>query len=334
MTEFDLRSPTTRILECAKCDQLVAGEPAGLRVELSCGYCGFDDVRELAGATPAEEGASAYRGKKRDGRGRVIQADLSVPPKGHKQTGKLDVERAAWLEAKRALAAEVSDDERFDREYRALFHAAATANGYVAKLEMVRARAVLETLLELLVTPAYRAIALARLARVAALSDAADLADKWLDAAPRGLRIPEVTSEIRVAEALAARARGDAKEVLRATGQRDTVDEFLGPTRALAVALRTDAHEAIGEHGIAFKVYREALGKKIGVANIAIAYRLAPKTRTKAMFWGFAIFGCLFVLVGTLATMIARMADHAEIGTTPVALFGVAFVALVILAKK
>lgn len=312
MTELDLRSKTMRILECAKCDGLVGGEATGLRVELHCGYCGYDDVRELAGAVAAksDDGATAYRGKKRDGGGRALVVDLSVTPKDPPTGVGIDELRAKWLEAKRALDAEATDEERATREFSALYVAAILANVHIVKLELVRARAVLETLLEKLVTPAYRAIVLARLARVAALSNAVDLADQWLDAAPRDLRIPEVASELRVAEAFVARAGGDAREVLRLVGEGSTAAEFVGPSRALAVALRIDAHETLGESSNAFSVYKDALVRGIDVQGVAAPYHLAPKTMKRGSKLGLSSLAILVAVLVAAAigiTIVLRL---------------------------
>jgi DNA-binding transcriptional LysR family regulator len=67
--------------------------------------------------------------------------------------------------------------------------------------------------------------------------------------------------------------------VLAKDSRHDAAHEFLGPTRPLAVALRVDAHEKLGEKKLAFLVYREALRAAKGIASLARAYDLAPVTR-------------------------------------------------------
>src|SRR5688572_7709997 len=146
-SDFDLRSTTLRIVECTRCDEIVAGEAMGLRVELHCGYCGFDDVRELAAARAADEGASAYRGKKaREGKRVELAFDAPLPPNTRLAT------RGLWLEAKKTLGS-ASDDGRGDAEFRLMWLGGQLAGASIDKREYLRARATLETMLESVTTP-------------------------------------------------------------------------------------------------------------------------------------------------------------------------------------
>jgi len=302
VSEFDLRSTTTRILECAKCDGIVAGEATGVRVELRCGYCGFADVRELGGTRPAADAESAYRGRDRAGERRPLRVALDVVPAGVPKRAVAADYRREWVLARKKVAS-ASEDERMDAEYILLFLGAGLSGLHWNRHEHLPARAILETLLESVTVPAYRALALARLSRLAVACGSIELADKWLEACPRGFRIPEVTSEIRASEALLASAHGDAKGVLRATGEQDTVDEFVGVTRPLALALRVHAHEKLGERDIAIKVWNQAARRARGVGTIAAVYDLAPETRRRATHRGVLAILALVCLLGGLVSM-------------------------------
>jgi hypothetical protein len=307
MSDFDLKSADTRVLECAKCDEPVSGVVSGARITLTCGYCGFEDVRELTATRAAEGDATPYRGKKGK-EARALRVDLAQPLEGVPGRATLAEVRALFLEQKKKLAAGVPDDERASEEFRLVWLAATLAAHQIAGRDFLHARAGLEAAAEAVTTPVYRGLLLARLARLAALSNAQELGERWLAACPKGLRVAELTSDVRVADAMLARARGDAKGVLESIGERDTADEFVGGARWLAVALRVDAHEKLGQGMLARQLWRQASrGNAMILANTAAAYGLARQTRkriqTAALFalpaLGVAVYG-IFAAVHTM----------------------------------
>jgi hypothetical protein len=298
---IDLRDPRLRVLECASCGEPVAGVPMGGRVSLACGYCNADDERELVTAKATEATEAPYRGRMRTAGGRPLPYDLTRPPNGLEHLRSVRVRalvralpkvRAALVDAKRDLVRGEPEDE-----FRVLWLAATGANAYLLKGDKVRARAVLETALEVLNVPAYRAMVLARLARMAAIDGATALAEKWLGLTPRGTRVVEAESDIAVAEAFIARARNKPREVLDAIGTRHTQSDFVGPARALAIALRVDAHEQLGERAEAYAVW--LVGKY--PHTVAQSLGLCPETRRAAQVIGsFALLFLAFLVISAM----------------------------------
>lgn len=328
--EFDLGSLSVRILECARCHEPVLGERAAGRMTLHCGYCGFEDERELSSRRAPEESSTAYRGRPRNAEGRLVKVDLEETPAD--MAGKRWTRSsltAVWREAKGTIGA-AADAERSGAEFRLLWVGTSLASAHASGRDFLRARATLETLLELVTLPPYKALVLARLGRLAVLSGAPDLADKWVSAAPRDLRIAEVTSDLRVTDAMIARARGDAKGMLAIIGERDTADEFVGGARWLAVALRVDAHEREDDMALASRVWREvsrASGSKNAVAlsKVASAYGLAPRTRRKAQLLAVpALVGLMGVLYGLFA-FVKGLVSSDTIGLAPLGIVAVGF---------
>lgn len=313
MSDFDLRDPSVRLLECAKCHEPVAGDARTARMTLACGYCGFEDVREVSAPAPASDEGSAYRGKA--GREpKPLRIDLSAPLEGVPARATAAAVRPLFVAAKTALAGELSDDDRRAAEFRLVWLASFLAVHHIAARDFLHARTVLETTLEAVSTPAYEALVLARLARLAAMSNAQELGDKWLELAPKGLRIAEVKSDLRVADAMLARARGDARAVLRIIGEQDTASEFVGGARWLAVALRVDAHENVGEAKLARQLWREASrGNATALSGAASAYGLAPATRKRVQLAAvFALPGFAAFLWGAFQLLRSVIEDPAQ----------------------
>lgn len=300
MTEADLRSSSLRILECTACGEPVWNEPSAALIRLHCGYCGHDDTRELTPMLSPEASESAYRDGQRNTGSRRLETDLSSAPPGISRLPTVLELRTAISEATRALAALAPDDKtRPSLEHRLLYCAAVLASKYVQKHDALRARAVLETALETHRHPVYRALVLARLARLAAFGDAGDLALRWLSQVPEGLRVAEVTCDVRLAKAMIARSKGDAKAMLEELGG----EESWGPTsRPLAMALRVDAHERLGDLGTARKVYRRgSRGGALAFGSVINTFGLAPKTRERTVTIGFFALGLVAIAFGGMA---------------------------------
>ena len=323
--EPDLRSPTLRILECDGCAQPVWGEPASGVVELRCGYCGREDRRELSPlTTPSDVAVAGYRGSAIRDAGRARRIDLAQSPKGYPARPTKELLRERLAAARERLAA-LGDEtpERADVEYELLWAGATLASAYVMAKDALRARAVLESALEIQRAPVYRALVLARLARLAAFGGGEELSERWLAAIPSGLRVPEVAVDVRIARAMMARARGDADGMIAALGSEDGL---FGASRPLAMALVVDALETKGDIRAARQAYRRgSRGAALRFAGALATFELAPRTRARSAKVGFVALG----LVGALLVAIGLvLAGHLLAG---MALTAICVVAAVIL---
>lgn len=310
MTAFDLTRADLRILECSSCHEPVSGEAGSPTLSLRCGYCGFEDVR----APHAPQGTSneaPYRGK-RQREAKRLRIDLSAPLDGISPKLTLEETRTLRLAAQQTLRDGVPDEARIDAEFRLLWLTTWQAAHQIAKRDFLHARAALETALESLSIPAYHALIASRLARLAALSHAQELGERWLAHAATNTAVAEVDSDLRVARALLAHARGDDKEVLEIIGERDTADEFVGSARWFAVALRVDAHEKLGDLRLASTVWRIASkGNARQLQGVAQQYGLAVRTRQRMLQIGFAALAILGLLFASaLGLFIALLHDR------------------------
>jgi hypothetical protein len=337
--DFDVTALDVSIQECAGCNEPVSGVVAADgTVAVTCTYCGREDLLTSTrgrkdrdeDAHESSEGASAYRGKARSAAGRATPLVLDLgktPPEFKGRDGKEAV-RKAWLEAKRAPRAE--DADRGDHDYKLTWLAATSSGWNVRAKEAVRARAVLESALDLVETPAYRALLLARLVRLAASAKATPLGRAWLARVPRRRHAPEVKTDLLVAEAFLAREESGPRAVLDLLGHGDAVDSFSGPLRMLAVALRTDAHEKLGEHALALANW--SAGARAGGATLgtyAGLYGLAPETRKRALRRGYVAIVTLVAAFWALFSFARGVLNGGEVSLFPVAVIAVALVVAV-----
>jgi hypothetical protein len=166
------------------------------------------------------------------------------------------------------------------------------------------------------------------------LSTAPELGEKWLAACPTGLRVAEVDSDVRVAEALLARGRGDAKAVLEIIGERDTADEFVGGSRWLAVALRVDAHETLGDRGLAARYWREASKKNAMVlGSTAASYGLAVGTRKGLQRKAIVVLPALGFMVWGVLAMIRSIVAETPLGVAPLIAFAAGSLIAIVVAR-
>lgn len=302
----DPASTTLRILECTGCSQPVWAEPAGGRVTFHCGYCGLDDVRELSPLAAPAQIEGTYRGARGSRRSRRVDVDLTRPPAGVPKAPTIDKLRAL-IEAERKRIAEVDaeSDERTTCEHRIVYCSAVASNQYRGKHDHVRARAVLESALEAVREPVYRAIVLGRLARLAAFEGAPDLTERWLAALPEA-RVAELDTDVRVARAAMARTKGDPKEVLDVLGPEQG---FVGASRNVAMALRADAYERLGDMREARRVYRRgSRGHAFAFGAAINTFELAPRTRKRTIF-----VGVLAINIVVLAFLAFGLALHGSL---------------------
>ena len=287
----DPTSTTLRILECAGCSQPVWAEPAGGRVTFHCGYCGLDDMRELSSLAAPSQTEESYRGARGSRRSRRIDVDLTRPPKGIPRAPTIGaLQKLTESERKRIAEIDAESDERSVCEHRLVYCSAALSNQYRIKHDHVRARAVLESALETVREPLYRAIVLGRLARLAAFDGAPQLTLRWLAALPE-VRVAELDTDVRVARAAMARTRGDAKAVLEALGPEQG---FVGASRNVAMALRVDAYERLGDLREARRVYRRgSRGHAFAFGAAISTFELATRTRKRTIVVGVLALGII-----------------------------------------
>jgi hypothetical protein len=309
----DLHAPSLRVLECTACGEPVWAEPSGNEITLHCGYCGFDDVRALASfVVPGVSPGDVYRGERGSRVSRKVIADLTKPPEGISVRPKPDDLRGALKDARKRIAELDDSEERIAHEHRVVYCAAVLSNILWRKHDALRARAVLESALETVREPIHRALLLARLARLAAFDDSTDLAERWLTGVP-DLRVAEVSTDVRVARAAIARARGDAKGVLDVLGAESA---SVGVSRHLAMALRADAHECLGDLREARRVYRRgSRGAQFAFGAVLNTFELAPRARKRTILVGVlaisvlasALFALALAIQGSLLAAVGVM---------------------------
>jgi hypothetical protein len=216
-----------------------------------------------------------------------------------------DALRAVWKETKAVIA----DEHDADTEHRAVWISAMSAAIFARSGDALRERAVLETALESTTIEIYRAMIAARLARVAARGDALDLADAWLESAPKRTGLPEAESDLEVARALVAHRRGDLDAALSSVGPHPSTSAIVGGARVLAAALRIDILERRGEKVAAYKLWREALGTHGMRVVIAVAkqFELAPKTRGRSHGVALTALAACAALGGAIAWLLSHM---------------------------
>ena len=258
-------------------------------------------------------GARAARGA-RDGSTWISRARRRASPK----RPTIDQLRALLAsERKRIAELDAESEERIVSEHRIVYGSAVASNVYRTKHDHLRARAVLESALETVREPAYRALVLGRLARLAAFEGAPELAERWLSAMPE-LRVAELDTDVRVARAAVARAKSDPKAVLEALGPEPA---FVGASRTVAMALRVDAHERLGDLREARRVYRRgSRGNAFAFGAAINTFELAPRTRKRTV-----VVGVLAIGVLVLAFLALGLALH---GSLLAALVGIVFALL------
>jgi hypothetical protein len=301
---IDLRSFGTRVVECPACDQPVAS-PRASEMRPACPYCGVEQALPAAPKVTSQE-VSPYRGRPRDADGKLLPFELAKPPSGLEGLGKkrdLAKLREAWRETKEKLRAE----HDVHTEFRAAWLAAVVSSIHDASGDALRERAVLETALEGTANPVYRAMIGARLARLATRGGALELASAWLEAAPRRTWLPEADSDLEVARALLAHARGNDDEVLERVGAWPATSPVVGGAGVLGAMLRVDVLERRGEGARAYQLYKEAV-RTHGVrtlADVAERFRLGARTRGRFHAVGWTALAAIAAIAGTATWFLA-----------------------------
>lgn len=304
LARLDANTTIARILSCSACFEPVVTSGWSGRVVARCGYCGFDDERELSleCAPPGGGGTTAYRGRPRTaGAGTKIEFDLDVSIPGV-DFATIDGATLRKSFARRALI----DDEQPVVEFERVWIGVFLARKFARFGDPLRARMTLETTLEHTRTSGYRVILLAHLAQYAAAGGATTLAEKWL-AACSGVDVAEVDSEVRAARAMIAFANGEDDEVIDLTGGTRAGSGYSGGlARQLAWALAIAARERSGNRRAA-----DAIVEAVSTWNClpSVTYtmlahgidpapltRVARRARLRAMAKSALLSGGLFLL--------------------------------------
>jgi hypothetical protein len=340
----DLAAVDVVVRECATCDAPVFGTPHAGVAELVCGACGaVDAVPSSRGRRPPASadapGPTAYRGRLRAKDGKLLPVDLAERPPGFERVRTVAALEAEWRREKRAHSERenaTGDDDRIAREHRLVWLATTLAAERWKKRDALRARAVLETALSQLTAAPYRAIVLARLARLACLSKGVALARLWLSELPPGKLPPEVVTDVCVAEAFVAREEGGEAAVLERLGDGSAADAFAGPARHLAAALRIDALEKLGRRRDATAAFQDAArAGGVALGQAAAAYGLARLTRKRAVVRGvIASITLALTLASAYAAIAALLAGDGHVLPPFLVLFACLAVAFILRGSR
>lgn len=290
---------TLRTLECTACGAPVVGTIAGGQAR--CQYCGAQMLisarpREQREATQIDE-ASRIAGLRaqlasfdpekslfREPDELAPFKELLVAP----ATAKAGAEgyRQAWERARKRVAASGAGQESEGH----LFRVALAVSGHYSRSDAQRARAVLETAIDLLADGALRDVLRCRLARYALLMNDVEAGAAWLaEVDPRPLHL-EIDTEVRIAQALLAFRRKDYDAVLELLG-RELGEVPILPTQGglLPWALRGHALAGRGEGAAAIGLFR----------HVGVSYSFGNAVEVAMLF---------DVLGGPLSASVARRA--------------------------
>lgn len=279
-TKLDPRSSKSRLLECSKCHEPVASSAWSGPATLRCGYCSFEDERELVLERAATRFARPYRDKEPT---RVRETKLSLNLADLLDGRTITDFDIADLRASRELSP-IPAIDRADLEWPTVWMTYWWARRMGMAGDTLRARVTLETTLEGIATPAYRAILLANLAQHAAAIGATALAKKWLAACP-DVAIAEVESEVRVARVMIAFSKGRFADVRRMTGDTLAGAGFAGAASHLAIGLNIAAHERLAEASLANAIWRDLIRKKFAptILTVMQAYAIQSAEITRVL---------------------------------------------------
>lgn len=247
---FDTR---TRIVECASCGGVLAGPLEGART--TCPRCGAPaeivpryDVPTRAPLEDAEAERARVDGLKAQ---RSVPApvgvyDLDAPPAGFtadptRDRSSLDALRSAWNAARPTLW-QVSPARQRD----ALWIALHLADLYVALNEASRARALLESALDLLADEGLRHLIRCRLATLAIWSGDPESGYAWLCGCDFAATELPLDSALREGQAQLAEVTGDPARVLALVGDAHLAVPIADGWERTCGVLRTRALDALG----------------------------------------------------------------------------------------
>lgn len=210
-----------RAVECPNCGGPVESPESGGRVK--CRFCSVEvevrlrtkDAYRHASLSQQEEVARLSR----------LMSQVAHPVHGHAYdlehppadlVGADEAQLSAmWTRAK------AENDASIDAQHRLCFLAHALSSHYVSEGETLRARAVLETAVDLLADSGHRHIVRCRLAALAARHGDLESAVEWLSECDEASEVLELDGEYRLAAARVAIERRDPREAFRLLGETE-----------------------------------------------------------------------------------------------------------------
>jgi LSD1 subclass zinc finger protein len=244
---FDLRIRTT---ECGQCGAPIESQRHAR--EIRCRYCQTVNVIAERTAEPRRQRSNSVADE--IARTSQLKAQLEHPVAGHaydlqspplgwnKNTNKNEQLRKLWLETKSSIVSNQDPDVC----HQLLWLGFQLADSYRQSNEPQKARAVLETCLELVSDPGHHHLIRCRLASEAVVAGELEAAEAWLEECDPAPEVLELDSAYREAAALVKTAQQDYKAVLALVGKnRDSVP--IQPEHgALLDQLRIHALESLG----------------------------------------------------------------------------------------
>ena len=277
-----------KVHECPSCGAPCVAPPAGGAV--TCQYCGVSAQilarrEETAHTMPEPERLESLRAQLAAGKPhptlheRVpaplqdIVRDFAEPARRQELLPRA---RQVWQAARGAAGSSPTADQAVD-----LFHTARhLAHMYWITADGERARATLETAIELLPMREMRDVLRCLLARYALLVGDRPAFERWLadcDARPTVL---EVESELRLTKALGAMLAGGADAVLTLVGRTPGEAPLSADAEPLASALRAHACAARGDAPAALG-HMGQIAKKLGTAAAKGVFKVYPGPATE-----------------------------------------------------
>jgi DNA-directed RNA polymerase subunit RPC12/RpoP len=243
-------SPTTRVLLCQNCGAPVEAAVGG--GVFQCRYCGAQSQVRARNETlvagpkgpPLSEYERIARLRAQDGRPLMPpQSLMALIPGGEIPDWKQAEVLAVWQSTRR----ELESTDNFDAAERLMFLSLALANKYGAQQDLLRQRAMHESVLDAVSLPRHRQVVRCALARCAAkLGDLAG-AEAWLapcDAASDDL---ECDSEYRCSRALVDTFAGNYQRVIQVLGQTPEDVPIQDAMDDLGTVFRANAWERLGQ---------------------------------------------------------------------------------------
>lgn len=286
-TVYDYQVKT---VECSKCGAPVTAAVAGGQAR--CEYCGasmtvaarvreerpvtrIDEQARLAGLAAQAKAYKSETALIRDPEGLAQFTKMLSNPAA--RTAAEEAYRQEWEKTRRRLA---SSSDNLDAAEHLFRLAIALANHYTKTGDDTRARATLETALDLLLDANHRDIVRCRLARAALRLGDVEAGRAWLeDVNPRSVLL-DVDTEYRLARAMLDLADRDYSAILQVLGRLPGQIPFAKTGEAiLASCMRTHAVAGTGDEQIARKLIGGA-AVKYGKKKVADTWNALPGPST------------------------------------------------------
>ncbi len=240
-----------RVVMCQNCGAPIeAATGAG---QVQCSYCQTqhqligrkeDPVEPAAAAQQIDENQRIVMLRQQDGKPMVPpQSIMSLLQGGKLPDWKIQEAVAVWQNTRRQL--ESTND--YEAAESLLFLTILLSNHYSEKGEKLQQRAMFESSLEVFTLPRHRQMMRGALARFAALEGDLEAAERWL--APCNPRSQDLQADTayRISRATIDTAKNDFNAVIQTLGQDLQQVPILDAMEAIAVVLRANAWERLGQ---------------------------------------------------------------------------------------